>query len=143
MDHKPSAQGELARITKAGGIVGKFVTDIGEEYGPYRVWLKDERSPGLAMSRSFGDVVASSIGVTAEPDVQEVKINDEDKALVVGSDGVWDKLSNEEVARIVLNCEDADVAVNEIITKARRRWEKAGPIIDDISCIVIKLSHTN
>eukprot|EP00826_Nyctotherus_ovalis_P060970 TRINITY_DN8625_c0_g1_i9.p1 TRINITY_DN8625_c0_g1~~TRINITY_DN8625_c0_g1_i9.p1 ORF type:complete len:358 (-),score=54.73 TRINITY_DN8625_c0_g1_i9:66-1139(-) len=143
VDHKPSVQSEFTRITNAGGIVGKFVTDVGEEYGPYRVWLKDERSPGLAMSRSFGDIVATSIGVTAEPDVEEVKIRNEDKALVVGSDGVWDKLSNEEVARIVFSCENADVAASEIIMKARRRWEKAGPIIDDISCIVIKLSHTN
>jgi len=27
--------------------------------GPYRVWLKDENIPGLAMARSFGDNVAS------------------------------------------------------------------------------------
>jgi hypothetical protein len=31
------------------------------------VWLKNEDIPGLAMTRSFGDEVASRVGVTAEP----------------------------------------------------------------------------
>jgi hypothetical protein len=31
------------------------------------VWLKNEDIPGLAMSRSFGDEVASRVGVIAEP----------------------------------------------------------------------------
>jgi hypothetical protein len=31
------------------------------------VWLKDEDSPGLAMSRSLGDLVASQVGVSHEP----------------------------------------------------------------------------
>jgi hypothetical protein len=37
--------------------------------GPARVWLKHENIPGLAMSRSFGDFVASQVGVIAEPEV--------------------------------------------------------------------------
>ena len=31
------------------------------------MWLKNEDIPGLAMTRSFGDEVASRVGVTAEP----------------------------------------------------------------------------
>jgi len=31
------------------------------------VWLIDEDIPGLAMSRSFGDQVAASVGVICEP----------------------------------------------------------------------------
>lgn len=40
----------------------------GEPIGPARVWLKDENIPGLAMSRSIGDNVASSVGVIPEPE---------------------------------------------------------------------------
>ena len=29
---------------------------FGKPVGPQRVWLKNERAPGLAMSRSFGDL---------------------------------------------------------------------------------------
>lgn len=37
--------------------------------GPYRVWLKNENIPGLAMARSLGDLVAASVGVSPEPEV--------------------------------------------------------------------------
>lgn len=35
--------------------------------GPERVWLKNYDVPGLAMSRSFGDQLAASVGVIAIP----------------------------------------------------------------------------
>lgn len=38
--------------------------------GPYRVWLQDEDIPGLAMSRSFGDLVATQVGVICEPEIR-------------------------------------------------------------------------
>ena len=31
---------------------------FGRHVGPYRVWLKNEQAPGLAMSWSIGDLVA-------------------------------------------------------------------------------------
>ncbi len=37
--------------------------------GPERVWLKDIDVPGLAMSRSFGDAVASTVGVIVIPGI--------------------------------------------------------------------------
>ena len=39
----------------------------GEFAGPKRVWLLNEDYPGLAMSRSFGDRCAASVGVISEP----------------------------------------------------------------------------
>ena len=35
--------------------------------GPYRLWLKNENYPGLAMSRSIGDFCAHSVGGISEP----------------------------------------------------------------------------
>lgn len=66
-DHKPNEKDEAARIKKKGGRIQPFKDDDGEFIGPPRVWLKDEEIPGLAMSRSFGDKFASSVGVVAEP----------------------------------------------------------------------------
>ena len=37
--------------------------------GPYRIWLKDQNIPGLAMTRSFGDYIASTVGVIDEPEI--------------------------------------------------------------------------
>lgn len=42
--------------------------------GPYRVWMKHENIPGLAMTRSFGDVMASKVGVINEPEILEFEI---------------------------------------------------------------------
>ncbi len=39
----------------------------GVPIGPSRVWLKSEPIPGLAMTRSFGDQIAATIGLTADP----------------------------------------------------------------------------
>lgn len=57
----------MARIKKRGGRIQPFRDEDNEFIGPHRVWLKDEEIPGLAMSRSFGDRVAASVGVIAEP----------------------------------------------------------------------------
>ena len=50
------------------------------------------------MSRSFGDTVAASVGVIAEPEVSEHRrdITDfKDTFILLGSDGIWDFISNE------------------------------------------------
>lgn len=41
--------------------------EYGNQSGPYRVWLKNENYPGLAMSRSIGDMIAASVGVICDP----------------------------------------------------------------------------
>lgn len=44
---------------------------------------------GLAMTRSFGDNVSKSVGVTHKPEMIKVKIDQKDKFILVASDGVW------------------------------------------------------
>ena len=54
------------------------------------------------MTRSIGDLVAGSVGVTAEPELQVFShLTPHDKAIVIASDGLWDRLSNIEITRIV------------------------------------------
>ena len=67
-------------------------------YGPKRVWLKNKQVPGLAMTRSIGDLVAASVGVTSEPEIHVYSnLKSTDKALVIASDGLWDRFSNKEI----------------------------------------------
>lgn len=49
------------------------------------------------MSRSFGDEVAASVGVIAEPEIMEYNLKAEDKFIILASDGVWEFISSEEV----------------------------------------------
>jgi len=39
--------------------------------------------------------------VTYEPDILEHKISPSDRALIIGTDGLWSKINNQEVADIL------------------------------------------
>lgn len=50
------------------------------------------------MTRSIGDMSATSVGVTAEPEIKVFpNLSPSDKFIVIASDGIWDRLSNEEI----------------------------------------------
>lgn len=54
------------------------------------------------MSRAIGDVALQPF-ITSEPEVVEKRIESDDEYLVLASDGLWDVMENEEVARLVLS----------------------------------------
>ena len=94
-DQKPDDPTEISRITKCGGRVKPRKNPLnGEFIGPMRVWLADKESPGLAMSRSLGDYQAHTVGVTCEPVVTEYTLQQDDQIIVIGSDGIFEFLSN-------------------------------------------------
>ena len=100
-DHKPELPDEASRIIKNNGRIepSRISNELffGHQ-GPPRVWLKNKQVPGLAMTRSIGDLVAGSVGVTAEPEIQIFNnLKPHDKALIIASDGLWDRLTNEEI----------------------------------------------
>lgn len=68
-DHKGEDEREACRIKMNGGRIHPYFDEDGEQCGPYRVWIQDKEIPGLAMTRSFGDYVASTVGVISEPEV--------------------------------------------------------------------------
>ena len=97
----------------------------GNEIGPKRVYLLNEPVPGLAMSRSLGDSVAHSVGVSTHPEIFDYMIAVDDIALVIASDGVWEVLRNEDVARIVKTHHQtmqAELCANLIIQSAADLW---------------------
>lgn len=49
------------------------------------------------MSRSFGDEIASSIGIIAEPEVQFFEVTDDLAFILIASDGVWEFMSDQDV----------------------------------------------
>ena len=68
-DHKPTEEDEAKRIFENDGRIQPFI-DEGEFIGPQRVWVKEDDVPGLAMTRSFGDRVAATVGVISEPEIK-------------------------------------------------------------------------
>lgn len=59
-----------------------------DEPGVHRVWLPDEESPGLAMSRAFGDYCVKDFGLVSVPEVTQRHITSEDQFAVLATDGV-------------------------------------------------------
>lgn len=69
-DHKPDVITESQRIKSMNGRIDSFRAENGQRLGPLRVWLQKENTPGLAMTRSFGDLIASSVGVIPTPEIK-------------------------------------------------------------------------
>eukprot|EP01036_Dinobryon_divergens_P032546 gene32546-42159_t len=76
--------------------------DIDEGGDPPRVWSKNGDYPGTAFSRSLGDSIAEDCGVVAEPEILEREINADDKYLIIASDGVFEFLTNQMVADLIV-----------------------------------------
>ena len=77
------------------------------------------------MSRSFGDYVASQVGVICIPDIIEFDLSEDDRFLLLASDGIWEFLSNEDVGKIIIpfyNNKDAVGAANKLVSISRVRW---------------------
>ena len=139
IDQKPDDPEESKRIIENGGEISQFEED-GEKSGPFRVWKKGEVYPGIAMSRSIGDLVASTLGVIPEPKFIEDKIDKDTKFIVIASDGVWEFLDNKAVTDIVMpfyKKDDPDGACKALIKESTEWWNKEDIVVDDITVIVV------
>lgn len=140
-DHTPEIKEEADRIKKVGGRIRPMRDDDGTFIGPLRVYMKEEEMPGLAMTRSFGDYFASTAGTISEPEVTEHKFNEEDKFIVLASDGLYEFMESKEVVNIIKDfyLKDDIVSCCEFLYKEScRRWiDEEEDTIDDITIIVV------
>ena len=138
-DQKPDDPEESKRIKENGGEISQYEED-GEKSGPYRVWQKGEVYPGIAMSRSIGDFIASKLGVIPEPKFLEEKIDKDTKFIVVASDGIWEFLDNNTVKNMVMpfyEKNDPNGACKELIKKSTEFWNQEDVVVDDITVVVV------
>lgn len=95
----------------------------------------------LAVSRAIGDVNYKPY-VSAEPEIVVKKIEkDKDMFIVLASDGLWDVMTNEEVARyvyrnVVLRATDFKLIARELCREALIRGS-----CDNITCQIVCLRH--
>ena len=141
--HKPNLKKEKERIIKCGGCVERCIYEDGVEDGPYRVWAGPNlQSPGLAISRSIGDLDASKLGVIAEPEFCLKYLKKEINFIIIASDGIWEFMKNKDVCDFVKNFymnENYKDAAEELVKKSREIWDEKGKEVDDITAIVIFL----
>lgn len=63
--------------------------------------------------------------------------------MVIASDGVWEFLSNEEIANIVrpfFEVKNAEKAAEAVVRESYLRWKREEEgIVDDITCVIVFL----
>jgi serine/threonine protein phosphatase PrpC len=137
-DHKPDLPEERERILSKGGRVHALQSAPGEDAGPMRVWLKDVDVPGLAMSRSIGDQVSHTVGVTYEPvsllfarlliilkEIMKHEIGKDDMFVIWATDGIWEFISSQEAVDIVRkSLPDIELSATSLVLEGERRWKQ-------------------
>eukprot|EP00892_Ulva_mutabilis_P008096 jgi/Ulvmu1/5659/UM024_0006.1 len=119
-DHKPSDPQEAERIRAKGGTI--VHDDVDRVCGV------------LAVTRAFGNN-AMKATVSAEPEVLRHVLQPLDRHVAIASDGVWDVLSNEDVAVIVRGAGSCRAAAEDITLEAYRLGSS-----DNISAVVFEVN---
>lgn len=127
VDHKPDRPDELNRIEEEAG--GRVI-----------FWDCPRVLGVLAMSRAIGDNYLKPY-VISEPEVTITDRTAEDECLILGSDGLWDVVSNETacgVARMCLQsrndgamCSDASILLTKLAL-ARRSMDNVTVVVVDL-----------
>ncbi|CAN6814901.1 unnamed protein product [Brassica oleracea] len=125
-DHNPGQADELKRIEALGGYVDCC-------NGVWRI------QGTLAVSRGIGDRYLKE-WVIAEPETKTLRIKPEFEFLILASDGLWDKVTNQEAVDVVRPyC--VDVENPKTLSACQKLVELSGKrgSLDDISLIIIQL----
>jgi serine/threonine protein phosphatase PrpC len=92
------------------------------------------------MTRSFGDRVAATVGTISEPEIKEFELKDEDKFILIASDGVWEFIDSQECVDIIKDyylSNDMKGCCEHLYLESKKRWLKEEEVVDDITMILI------
>ncbi|KAI7747853.1 hypothetical protein M8C21_027425 [Ambrosia artemisiifolia] len=126
-DHKPNSIPERCRIEQLGGVI-------------YDGYLNGQ----LSVSRALGDwhmkgSKGSGCPLSAEPELQEILLMEDDEFLIMGCDGLWDVMSSQcavTIARKELMIHnDPERCSRELVREALKRSTR-----DNLTVIVICFS---
>ncbi|PUZ56333.1 hypothetical protein GQ55_5G287700 [Panicum hallii var. hallii] len=121
-DHVASCLKERERVIKAG-------TEVKWQIDTWRVG-----TAALQVTRSIGDDDLKP-AVTAQPEVIETALSEDDEFLVMASDGLWDVVSNEDVLSIIKDTvKEPAMCSKRLATEAAEHGSK-----DNITVIVVFL----
>ncbi|KAJ4830771.1 hypothetical protein Tsubulata_049052, partial [Turnera subulata] len=126
-DHRPSREDEKDRVENLGGYVDLI-------RGAWRI------QGSLAVSRGIGDRHLKQ-WVISEPETKTLKINPEDEFLILASDGLWDKVENQEAVDIARPlCMGVDGKADPLSAcKKLAELSVSRGSYDDISVMLIQL----
>ncbi|KAJ8538203.1 hypothetical protein K7X08_014743 [Anisodus acutangulus] len=126
-DHKPNTASERHRIEKLGGVI-------------YDGYLNGQ----LSIARALGDwhmkgPKGSACPLSAEPELQEALLTEDDEFLIMGCDGLWDVMSSQCAVTMarkeLLLHNDPERCSRELVREALKR-----NTCDNLTVIVICFS---
>lgn len=142
LDHKPEGQIEIDRITKAGSVITEGRVD-----------------GNLNLTRSLGDLKykqrdlkPEEQAITANPDTYVFDLDNDIDFIIMGCDGIWEKLSNEEMVEWIYKemekykAANEEINLNKIVadllleTIAEDVASSGGVGCDNMTCILIKFN---
>merc|ERR1712224_314315 len=111
-DQKPSDSRESKRIQEDWGedLIYSWTNSHGQPCGPKRIWIGEDKCCGLGMTRSLGDALGKKYGVIATPTLHHVEVNEMQRVLIIGSDGLWEVMSNDEAVALAMQQGSPDLA---------------------------------
>lgn len=122
-DHKPAPEvrKEFMRIRRQGGGMAKFDRED-------RIW---RTADGFAVSRAMGDLASPCLSHRA--DIKTMALPDDARFVLLGCDGIWDVLSNEQA------CTAAAEALTQKTNPARAVARLAGKreSMDNLTVVVM------
>ncbi|KAK3118603.1 hypothetical protein QOZ80_9BG0702210 [Eleusine coracana subsp. coracana] len=121
-DHTCASEDERARVERDGGYVSRSGSGVWRVQG------------SLAVSRAFGDAGLKR-WVVADPEVTKVPLSG-CEFLVIASDGLWDKVGNQEAVDAVRRSATRAAACRELLDMARRRGSR-----DDVTVMIVDLDR--
>lgn len=137
VDHKPTLDSEIKRIKKQGGKI-----------------MRSRVGGVLAITRALGDhQLKNNDVITAEPFTLRTELTDADSYLILACDGVWDVMSDQEAADLVVKAINEEVRAvptkdvkshnyNEIMTSVSSKLVQEALIKktnDNVTVMVVKL----
>lgn len=138
IDHKPELENEKNRIIKAEGFI------------------KDGRVKGnLNLTRGLGDLeyknnpklAPEDQMITANPDIIKEELSKDCDFIIIGCDGIWDCLSNQQACDFVSQRLTHDVKLSSIIEEmmdsiiATDLNNELGVGCDNMTCMIIQFIH--
>ncbi|KAF9603532.1 hypothetical protein IFM89_037013 [Coptis chinensis] len=121
-DHRLDREDERLRIESVGGYVSC-------QNGVWRV------QGSLAVSRAIGDSHLKQ-WVISEPEIKRIELTSDCDFLVLASDGLWDKVGNQEAVDMVLRHESYIESCKKLVDISSSRGNK-----DDITVMVVDLKN--
>lgn len=141
LDHKPENEKEIARITKAGGYVtnGRVMgnLNLSRALGD----LQYKRTPGIKQEDQM---------ITAMPDIVKQKLGADYDFIVMGCDGVYDTLTNQQIVTYFYNGFKAkpEAKLKDLVESfvdsliSANVMQNEGRGCDNMTCIVIKFNKS-